>query len=187
MDNRGATFIPMRALISIIMVGIIVALAFIGLQHAMKIQAEKQVKRECDELVSYLSTLVSGGYARDVDNPLDIQMHTRSIELKLPDDLVYIGFGIDPDENNDGILRSGLTANGSCIFYKIEGLSKKVIWLDEDFKFREGNFDDNRWLIKTPQQGYIIDGGGDYILTFELVKKAGMTYILVHSEDIYNP
>jgi len=184
-DNRGATFIPMRALMSIVVAGVIIGLVFIGLQHATKISAEKQVERECNNLISSLSTMVASGDARDVLNPQDSQGDSRNIELNLPDKLIYLGLGIDPDPDNDGVLESGfVTANGSCIFYKTEGMSKGVIWLDDSIEFREGIEENGRWVINDPEQGFVIKGGGEYSITFELVEDvSGAKYILILAND----
>lgn len=183
-DNRGATFIPMRALMSIVVAGIIVALAFVGIQYVTKIWAEKQVEEECNNLVSSISTMVASGNARDVLNPQDSQGDSRNIKLNLPSKLVYLGLGVNPDPDNNGVLESGLTANGSCIFYKTEGMSRGVIWLDDNIKFREGIEDNGRWVINEPQQGFIIRGGGKYHITFELVEDGyGDRYVLVLSND----
>jgi len=77
MDERGAIFIPMRVLISIVVMAAIIAIAFLGLQNAIKVAAEKQVERECDELIAMLSTMVKGD-ARDINNPQDMQGSTRN-------------------------------------------------------------------------------------------------------------
>ncbi|MEA2054040.1 MAG: hypothetical protein U9O96_02820 [Candidatus Thermoplasmatota archaeon] len=184
MDNRGATFIPMRVVVSIIVGAAIVALAFIGLQNAMKISAEKQVERECDKLIISISTMVASGDARDVNNPQDTISHTRGITFNFPNKLVYFGLGIDPDPHNNGNLESGLTDNGSCIFYKIKGMSKKVIWLDDNIKFREGMEEGGRWVINGPEQGFVIKGGGKYKLTLELVEDVyKIKYVLVLADD----
>ena len=186
MDERGAIFIPMRVLISIVVMAAIVGIAFIGLQNAMKVAAEKQVERECNELISMLSTMVKGD-ARDINNPQDMQGSTRTKEFDLPDKLVYIGFGVDPDPDNDGKLSSKLVGNGSCIFYKVEGMSKKVIWLDNDIKFREGKNESGKWKIKYPEQGFVIKDGGKIKLSFELVKDFSDEYVLILAEDNIEP
>jgi hypothetical protein len=174
----------MRVVISIAVGAVIVAMISIGLQNAVKISAEKQVEKECNDLISSLSTMVSSGDGRDVNNPQDNRGDIRSFELNLPDGLSYLGFGTDPDPDNDGVLNSGLTNNGSCIFYKTEGTGKKVIWLDSSVQFREGKNESGRWVINDPQQGFIIAGGGEYKLTFELVEDACKTkYVLVLADD----
>jgi len=176
-DEKGQTFIPVRVVISIVVAGVIAGLAFAGLQYAMKVGAENQVERECDELLSQISIMVASGDARDIYDMHD-RGDKRTIELDLPDELVYLGLGADPDDSVHG-----LTGNGSCIFYKIKGMSKKVIWLDENMEFRKGRNDSGRWVIDEPEQGFVIKGGGKYTITFELVKDAGgAEYILIESQ-----
>lgn len=187
MDNKGVTFIPMRALMSIVMVGIIVGLTFIGIQHVAKISAEKQVERECNNLISSISTMVASGDARDILNPQDARGDSRNITLDLPSKLIYLGLGVDPDPDNNGMLESNLTANGSCIVYKIEGMGKRVIWLDSNIEFREGIEEDGRWVINNPEQGFVIKKGGKYDVTFELVEDAHKTkYVLILANDNLN-
>ena len=186
MDRRGAVFIPMRVLMSIVVMAAIVGLAFIGLQNAKKVAAEKQVESECDELISMLLTMVEGD-VRDVNNLQDIQGSTRTKEFNLPSELVYIGFGVDPDPDNDGKLESKLVSNGSCIFYKIERRSKKVIWLDDNIKFREGKNENGRWEIKEPEQGFVIERGGKLKISFEFVEDFFDKYVLVLAEDDIEP
>jgi len=173
-DERGQTFIPVRVLISIVVAGVVAALAFEGLQYAMKVVAEKQVERECDELITRISAMIAGGNARDITNPNDIG-DKRRVEINLPDELDYLAFGVDPDDTT-----SELIDDGSCIFYKIEGMGKRVVWLDNSIKFRKGINDNGRWIIDEPEQGFVINGGGKYTITFELVKDTGGTkYILI--------
>ena len=183
-NKRGTTFIPMRVVISIILAAIIVAIAYVGLHNAMKEKEVSNVKKQCEELVAMLSTMVKSGDARDVENPFDSSGDTREYNFSFPSSLVYIGFGVDPDPDNDGVIESGLTDEGNCIFYKIEGRSKEVIWLDKSIKLREGKYEDGKWILKEPE-GYIIDGGGEVILSFELIEKNGEKYILIHAEDKY--
>jgi len=183
-DKGGATFIPVRATISIILAIAIVTLAYVGLQNAMKEKEEGSVRRQCEELIALLSTMVKSGNARDVENPFDFTGDAREYNFTFPAHLVYIGFGVDPDPDNNGVLESGLTDEGNCIFYRVEGRSKQVIWLEESMKFREGKYENGRWTIREPE-GYIIDGGGEITLIFELVEKNGEKYILIQAEDKY--
>ena len=183
-DKKGATFIPMRVMISIVLAAIIVAIAYVGLHNAMKEKEVSNVKKQCEELVAMLSTMVKSGDARNVENPFDSPGDTREYNFSLPSSLVYIGFGVDPDPDNDGVLESGLTYEGNCIFYRIEGRSKEVIWLEESIKFREGKYENGIWILREPE-GYIIDGGGKTTLIFELIEKKGEKYILIHAEDKY--
>jgi hypothetical protein len=80
-------------------------------------------------------------------------------------------------------LETGLTEDGSAIFYRVGGGSKHVIWLSEEFKFREGDYTNNKWVINGDGQGFIITSEGKTTLVFELVQKNDERYVLIHSND----
>ena len=101
--------------------------------------------------------------------------------------MIYLSFGVDPDPNNNGELQTGLTENGSTIFYRVAGGSKHVLWFEDEYRFREGIYTDGKWVINDDGQGYIITCGGKTTLTFELVLKNHETYILIHATDTINP
>ena len=175
MDEKGLTFVTMRVLMSIIIAGIIAGLTFVGLQYALKIEAEKQIERECNDLISRISAMVAGGSARYLFDANAPAGDKRIAEIYLPDNIVYLSFGFDPDDKT-----SMLTSNGSCIFYKIEGRSKRVIWLDKSIKFRKGINISGKWGIKEPEQGFVITEGGKYKITFELVEDINKTkFVLI--------
>jgi len=61
--------------------------------------------------------MVASGNARDIHNPVDGEGESRTIDFSLPTKLVYVGFGVDPD--NDGEMESKMLADGACIVYKM--------------------------------------------------------------------
>ena len=64
------------------------------------------------------------------------------------------------------------------------GSNKQVIWFPEEgFKFREGKYVNNKWIINKDEQGFVFSSGGKTTLTFELVEKNHEKYILIHSND----
>ena len=158
-------------------------MVFFGYKNLSITSSENNVEQECREIESELYSMVSSGVARNLSDIGSDQGTIRSCCMNLPDNLVYLSFGVDPDPKNNGNYQSGLTLNGSCIFYKIDGGSKKVIWLDESFKFREGKLFSDKWFLKGLGQGYIIRGGGKVNLVFELVKKDEELLILIHGND----
>jgi len=177
-DTKGSTFIPMRALMSIVIAGVIGALAYAGFQQMEKIRAEKEMERICNELIASLSTMVASGNARDIHNPADGEGDSRTIDFSLPTKLVYLGFGVDPDPDNDGEMESKMLADGACIVYKIDGLSKKIFWLD-NIKFRKGIKNEKGIWVIDDQQGMVILREGKIKLTFELVKDFSGKYVLI--------
>lgn len=61
---------------------------------------------------------------------------------------------------------------------------QSVIWFpEEDFKFREGKYVNNKWIINNDEQGFIFGSGGKTTLTFELMGKNHEKCILINSND----
>ena len=179
----AAEFIPIRMIISIAIVGAIAALVAVGYMNFSMTNAEHQVESEWLSLQSELYSLLGSGVARDVDLPGDTEGTKRVHTFHLPDNLVYLAFGVDPDSDNNGILEAGLDENGAVICYQISGCSKHVEWLDDQFCFREGYLEGEEW--KLGEQGFIIDSGGVSTIAFELVEQAGDEYLLIQATDSY--
>jgi len=181
-DKYATEMIPIRLIISITVIAAISLMICFGYMHLKVVLAENQMENECEALESELLSLLASGVSRDV-NENDVGSGTMRIHsFNLPDNLVFLGIGVDPDINNDGNYETGLTEDGTVIFYKIDGGSKKVLWLDESFRFREGIYDGDKW-ITNDNQGYILIDSGKYVLTFELVEKFHEKYILIQAND----
>jgi len=186
-NDFAAEMIPIRLIISIVIIAAIAFMIGIGFINFSITSAENQVEIEIKTLESKLYTMMGSGIARDVDE-INVGDGTKRIHtFNLPDNLMYLSFGVDPDPNNNGIMKTGLTDNGSVIFYRIEGGSKHVLWFDDEYRFREGKFTNNKWIINNEDQGYIIIYGRKTTHTFELVQKNHETYILIHATDAINP
>ncbi len=179
----AAEMIPVRLIMSIAIVSAIILMTFFGFLNLKIFLSENQIRSDCKELESKLYTLIESGVARDVDETGAGGGTKRIHTFNLPENIVFLSFGCDPDENNDGILQTGLTEEGAVIYYKVSGGSKHVIWLDKDFRFREGKFENNKWIINGVGEGLIIDNSGELVLNFELVEKNLRKYILIHSND----
>lgn len=182
-DDFAADLIPIRLIISVAIVAAISFIVFFGLINLRIVITENQIKNECCDIESKIYSMIQNGISRDVDENGAGDGTRRVHSFNLPDNIVYLSFGVDPDKYNTGVFESGLTSDGCVIFYRVEGSSKKVIWLNEKFRIREGKIEGGRWVLNTPHQGYIIISGGDIVLNFELVEKNHVIYILVHGND----
>ncbi|MDH7517311.1 MAG: hypothetical protein QHH19_03095 [Candidatus Thermoplasmatota archaeon] len=187
-DEFASEMIPIRLLISIAVISAIAIMVTIGYNNLNVVFAENNVENECRSLESKLYTMVSSGVARDLDE-IDAGDGTKRVHtFSLPNSIIYLSFGVDPDPENNGILRTGLTCNGSVIFYKVQGGSKHVIWLSEEkFRFREGKNTGDKWVINGEGQGFIIKNSGETSLVFELVKRDSETFILIQANDGIEP
>ena len=185
MDGFAAEMIPIRFIISIAVISAVMLMVAFGYSNLTVILSENQLENECRILESKLSTMLGSGVARDVDEANAGEGTKRTHMFDLPDSLIYLSFGVDPD--NYESLGTGLTSDGAVIFYRVNGGSKHVIWLPQDFKFREGNYTDDKWVINGDGQGFIITNDGKTTLTFELVEKNHERYILIQANDKINP
>lgn len=183
LNNIAADMIPIRLIISIAIIAAISVLMASGFFSFGVTVSENNIQTDVNYLISNLDTMVASGVARDMYQPIESDGTKRTISFDFADNVIYVGFGVDPDPDNDGILESGLTGQGNVIFYKVSGSSKKVIWLDSEIKFREGSFDKNKWIIHNSDQGFIVKNGGKVTITFELVKRFNDKYILIHATD----
>lgn len=186
-NTDAMEMIPLRLLISIAMIAAIVLMVVIASDSLRTFLAEHQVEMECRKLESSLSTMLADGAPRDLDEGNAVEGTKRVHTFTLPDSLIYLSFGGDPDLLNTGVLQPTLTADGAAIFYKVQGGSKKVIWLPrETCKFREGTNVNQSWVLTGTGQSYIIRTGGTITMVFEYVQKDHKIYILIHGTDEFN-
>ena len=160
--------IPIRLLVSVVIIGVVLLLSVWGYRSLQPTFATNQLQRECDAAVGALTSLVEGGAARDVDDPLAPLGTRRVLSFDVPGDCVYLAFGGDPDPQNNGALRPLLLGSGAVIVYRVEGASKQVIWCPGvSWGFRAGGFDGCSPLPVCGE--FFVRGGGRITLVFELV------------------
>lgn len=187
-ESCTAETVLIRLLMSIAIIAAIMILVSVGWIHLQISLDEHQVEQECHRLEAILSTMVESGVSRDLDEVNSAEGTKRIVTLSLPESLLYVSLGGDPDPFNNGILTSNLTENGASIFFKITGGSKHVIWLPEQkFQFREGTYYQNKWIIKDEGNSFIIHPSQTTLLIFELIQKNDKVYILIHGNDDINP
>ena len=179
-NNYAVDMIVLRFIISVVIIATIIFITVIAFNTFGPMLEEHQVEQQCLMLESSLSTMIGSGVSRDIDE-VDAADGTKRIQtFMLPDSLIYLSFGGDPDEMNTGELSSGLTEDGSVIFYKVDGGRKQSIWLPKpSYKFREGVFIGNRWVINGTGQSFLICSSGKTTLVFECVRQDRCSYILV--------
>jgi hypothetical protein len=185
MNSNAVEMIPVRLIISLAIIAAVAVLLMFASGSLRVFLAEHQVEQECRRLESSLSTMVGSGVPRDVDEASAAEGTKRVQTFTLPDSLLYLSFGCDPDPLSIGVLQPGVLEDGAAIFYRVDGGSKQMIWLPKvTYKFREGTFVDNRWVITGGGQGYLVSGGGKTTLVFERVEKNNEIYILVYGADV---
>ena len=182
--NIAAEMLPVRLMVSIAMIAAIIVLLLSASSTLRTFLAEQEVEEQCRALQASLSTMVGSGALRDVDDLYATEGTKRMHTFSLPDSLIYLCFGGDPDSSNTGNLTPMLVEDGAVICYKVQGGSKKVIWLPkETYKFREGRYIQDRWVINGDGESFIIRRGGTLTLVFENVQRNHKAYILIHQND----
>lgn len=185
-NSYAADMIPMRLIISITVISVLTTFLVSGFYNVHKEFDENQLQNECSILQSKLFTMVQSGICRETDNLFFMEGTKRMYTLNLPSSLSYFAFGVDPDPDNDGVLTTGLTCDGSVIVYKIDGGTKKTFWLPEEIRFREGKYDNGRWIMNEAEQGFIVLDAGITTIIFELIETYGKTCVLIHGNDGIN-
>lgn len=180
-NNRyAAETIPIRLLISIVLISTILLLMGIGYKNFVVSLAQHQIEGECRDLLSQLQTMVISGVARNIDEINAADGSTRIYTFQLPTNLRYLAFGVDPDPSNTGSLQTGLTEDGSLLCYQIEGGSKQVMWLPKDqFRFRKGEYRNGTWNILGAGEGFVVARTGKTTVQFELIQYKADQYILI--------
>ncbi|MDF1558241.1 MAG: hypothetical protein P1P80_08725 [ANME-2 cluster archaeon] len=187
-DEQGIDTVPLKLVVYLVLVGVIIALAAIGLNNAGPQMDDSLMQRQVGELKSSFWQMQSG-YARDLSDPYAPTGNTRNFDMVLPESLEYLSFGADPDPDNNGILTDtppGLdTGNGNVIYYKLTGGSKIPVELERPVHLREGVFSGGHWVpnvVDGLHQALVVQGGSQSV-TFELVNDRGDIYTLSHLTD----
>jgi len=168
MNGRGFA-IPVRVLISLILVFVIISIFYLSWKKAEILKAESDVKKQIDYVLSEIEIMVASGDARDVSNPSDLSGDKRKFDLNLPEKVDFVAFGFNPEKDEK------ITGDGNCIFYKVKGGNEKAIWLGNIY-FRKGKNESGRWVIS--DEGFMIRSGKQSLI-FELVKE-DKKYILIY-------
>jgi hypothetical protein len=176
--------LPVRLVMSLALIAAIVCI-FCGASGWMHtFLAEQQIEYQCRQLEASLRTMVQSGATRDVDDPLAVEGAKRVQRFILPDTLVFLSFGGNPDPTNQGWFTSELSGHGAAIFYKVQGGSTQVLWFPEEtFRFREGFCVDSHWTLHDAGYSFILHQGGKCELIFEHVEKNHENFILIYQTD----
>ncbi|MCD6172054.1 MAG: hypothetical protein J7J36_06570 [Thermoplasmata archaeon] len=166
--NKNGFFLPIKLFISIAIIAIIITLTFSFWKVAEKNLAEKELEKEIDKVIANVETM--SGYYRDVYNYLDENGSKREIEITLPSSIEYVSFGGNADGN--------IVSDGKCIFYKINGKSMHVKWL-ENIKFRKG-IKNGIWIPS--EEPFVIKKAGNYRLIFENVRQGNDKFVIIYSQ-----
>lgn len=177
----AAEMLPVRLMMSLAIIAAIMILIGIAAGNLQVFLAEHDVETACRFLHASLCTMVVDGAFRDVDDRSSPEGTKRIYTFTLPDSLLYLSFGGDPDPTDNGSRSSVLLQDGAVFVYRVEGGNKKILWLPiETYKFRLGRYMNDQWVIDGQGNSVIITKGGTITLVFECIQKHHQKFILVY-------
>ncbi len=184
-DNEGIDTVPLKMVIYLVVTGWILVLVSISWNAIVPVKHGYDVEKQLSEASLELLSL-QRGKARDLYAPFSSEGSMCSIELDFPPEITYVGFGVDPDPDNDGnVKNSDWNAEKNTIIYRYDnGLKKRWIIEAEQINFCQGiRSDTGRWFpidtFNSLDMGIVIEKpvSGSYV--FELVR-GNVTYTLSH-------
>ena len=187
-DTEGIDTIPLKMVVYLVITGCVLALIAISWNAIVPVKHGYDVEKQLSEASLELLSL-QRGKARDISIPFSSEGSICSIELDFPQEVTYVGFGVDPDPDNDGnITNSVWNIEGNTIIYRYDnGVRKRWLIEGEQINFSQGfQSDSGKWFSDdTLDSSYNMDKGvviekpvsGTYV--FELVRNNG-TYSLSH-------
>lgn len=187
-DNEGIDTIPLKIVVYLVITGCVLALIVISWNAIAPLKQgygmESQLSAASIELLS-----LQQGKARDLSLPFSTEGSMCSIDLDFPQEVTYVGLGVDPDPDNDGnVTNSAWNIENNTIIYRYDNSVRKI-WIIEGEKinFCQGNLSTSgKWLpdnILDPasnmDKGIVIKKPVTGTYVFELVRRNG-TYTLSH-------
>ena len=187
-DTRGVDTIPLKLVVYLALTGAVMVLIAVSWGNIMPFIEGADVDKQITD-AALMITSVQRGATRDLLDQRSADGSMCVIELSLPDNVRFVGFGIDPDPDANGNLTdSKWVAEDNTIVYQYSnGVKKRVSLNGETVQFRNGVQDTSgRWVINTNldvanshDAGVVLEGPVSGEFTFEMVFD-GEIYMLSH-------
>ena len=174
-DTLGVYTIPLKLVVYLALTGAVMALIAVSWGNIMPFiegaDVDKQITNAALEITS-----VRQGSARDILDQRSADGSMCVVELSLPDNVRYVGFGVDPDPDANGNLTDSkwVIEDNTIVYQYSNGVKKRVFLNGETIQFRNGIQDaSGRWVIDTNLDvvnghdvGVILEGpiSGEFII-----------------------
>lgn len=172
----------------LVITGCVLALIAISWNAIIPLKQGYDVENQLSEASLELLSL-QRGKARDLSLSFSTEGSMCSFELDFPREITYVGFGVDPDPDNDGnVTNSVWSMENNTIIYRYDnGVRKRWIIEGEKINFCQGIrstggkwFPNNTLNLSTNiDEGVVIEKPVSGTYVFELVRSNG-TYTLSH-------
>ena len=177
-DTRGVDTIPLKLVVYLVLTGAVMVLIAVSWGNVIPFIEGADVNEQVtDSALKIIS--IKHGATRNLLDQRNADGSMCIVELSLPDNVIFVGFGVDPDPDANGNLTdSKWVAEDNVIMYQYSNGVKKRVFLNGDVvQFKNGVQDENgRWVIDINvdvanghDKGVVLEGpiSGEFI--FEMV------------------
>ncbi len=179
MNSDAAELIPVRLIMSVVIIGVISVLFTSGMITLYNQTSNHQLGQQINAFEASIQVLMQQGSARDIDDPLSANGSKRTFVFHLSNNIEFLSFGGDPSIQkieNETINNQMMTG----IFYQFEGKTKQVIWMDSGYGLIKGHQENNRWIPTKIADPLVITQSGSVTLNVELIKMGDKQYLLMY-------
>ena len=177
-DTRGVDTIPLKLVVYLALTCAVMVLIAVSWGNIMPfIEGADVDKQITDAALKIIS--IQQGAARDLLDTRSADGSMCIFELFLPDNVIFVGFGVDPDPDANGNLTDSewVVEENTIVYQYSNGVKKRVFLNGDTIQFRNGVQDaSGRWVIDTNLDvanghdvGVVLEGpiSGEFI--FEMV------------------
>lgn len=175
-DTNAAEFIPIRLMISVVVIAAISFLIFTGLQSIQSSSEADAFENEIHMIRSEISLLYATGEQRDLDDPFAPTGTKRVFHIHIPSSVTHLSFGSFISASNGA---QDADASSGIFYTRIDG-TQKVIWCEDQVVFRKGILLDSRWTTDGSSPVFSFSSLCEINVTFELVSQAGQRFVLIY-------
>ena len=177
-DTRGVDTIPLKLVVYLALTGAVMVLIAVSWGNIMPFIEGADVDKQITGAALKI-TSVQQGLARDIQDTRSADGSMCIVELSLPDNVRFVGFGVDPDPDANGNLTDSkwIVEDNIIVYQYLNGVKKRIFLNAETAQFKNGVQDaSGRWVIDANldvanghDAGVVLEGpvSGEFI--FEMV------------------
>lgn len=177
-DTRGVDTIPLKLVVYLALTCAVMVLIAVSWGNIMPFIEGADVDEQITDAALKITSIKQGA-ARDILDTRSADGSMCVVELSLPDNVRFVGFGVDPDPDANGNLTDSewVVEENTIVYQYSNGVKKRVFLNGDTIQFRNGVQDaSGRWFIDTNLDvanghdvGVVLEGpiNGEFI--FEMV------------------
>ena len=153
-DTRGVDTIPLKLVVYLALTGAVMVLIAVSWGNIMPFIEGADVDKQITDAALKVTSIQQGA-ARDLLDTRSADGSMCVVELSLPDNVRFVGFGVDPDPDANGNLTDSewVVEDNTIVYQYSNGVKKRVFLNGETVQFRNG--------VHDPSGGWVIDNNLD--------------------------